>query len=267
MSVATRTMMILLALALSGGGSHAWAQRGLGGGGLRVYGVGPRLGENIQLALQNQDRLGLSADQVQQLQDLQVGIQEEVLPLQQEIDALRSRIGLGDVAYAQGVGQLQSLMAEYQTAADPYRTRVVNILTPAQHTALQQMMYQTRPSWGRGYGRASVGFGAAPGAPAGRAWGTPPVTGRDTSAAPVQGTLPAVPYGYGYGMGRGRALGYAPGAAARVGRGLGRGAGLGLGRGLGAGRGAGAGIGRGLGRGAGGWAGRGGGRGFQRIRW
>ena len=265
MSVAKRTMMVLLALALSGWGSQAWAQRGLGGGGLRVYGVGPRLGENIQLALQNQDQLGLSADQVQQLQDLQIGIQEEVLPLQQEIDALRSRIGLGDVAYAQGVGQLQALMAEYQTAADPYRTRVVNILTPAQHTALQQMMYRTRPYGGRGYGRGSVGFGAAPGAPAGRAWGTPPVTGRDTSAAPVQGNLPAVPYGYGYGLGRGRALGYAPGAAAGLGRGLGRGAGLG--RGLGAGRGAGVGMGRGMGRGAGGWAGRGGGRGFWRIRW
>lgn len=249
MSMAKRILLVLVALALSGAGDPAWAQRGLGGGGLRVNGVGPRLGENIQLALQNRDRLGLSSDQVTRLQELQSGVEADILPLRREIDALRSNIMTDGVGHTRGWPRLQDLLAELDVVAEPYRTGVANVLTPEQHTALQQMMFSSRPYGGRGYGRAGTGFRPVPGSVSNTLPGAP------------RGTVPPRPYGLG--RGGGRALGL--GAGAVPGRGLARGIGLGFGRGMGGGLAMGAG--RGIARGAGRWAGRSGGRGFRRIRW
>lgn len=180
-----RPVILLLTLALSltlaGPASAQWAAAG---GGLRVYGLGPRLGENIHLALQNRDVLGLSSNQIAQLEDLQAGLEREVTPVEQEIDALRAGIRGGDVAYAEGQARLEDLLVRFETLAEPYRAGVAETLTPEQHATLQRMLYDSRPYVGRGYGRQSYG------------------------------------YGYGYGAGYGAGYGYRPGWGA--GRGPGR---------------------------------------------
>jgi hypothetical protein len=191
----------ILALAVCVEGNPVSAQQGVGGTGLRVYGVGPRLGENVQLALQNQQALGLSSEQVARLQDLQSGIEREIDPLETEIDAARLSLQTGSVSYTEGQARLQELLTRLETAAQPYRTAVAEILTANQHAALQQMLYATRPWWTPGYGRAGVGWGVvAPG-----------------------------PYGYGRGLGVVAPGAYGYGRGFGVGRGWGRGPGRGMG--------------------------------------
>jgi len=164
MSFTKRMSTAFLLFALAGVVSPVAAQWGVGGQGLRVYGVGPRLGENIELALQYRDRLALSSEQVARLQQLQSGVERDVTPLGREIDVLRSSIGTGGVPYTEGQARLQSLLAEFEVAAEPYRTGVTNVLTPEQHVTLQRMLYDSRPYVGIGYGRAAAGYGrAAPG--------------------------------------------------------------------------------------------------------
>jgi hypothetical protein len=209
MSCMKRALVITLALALSGGGAFLSAQRGLGGQGLGMYGLGPRLGENITLALEHQEHLQLTGDQVDALLLLQEGIREDVEPLGQEIDGLRASILAGDVSSLEGVTLLQDLFVAYETAADPYRIQVANLLSPAQHQALQGIMWETRPYYGRGLGLYGAGVGGAGYLGAGQSvW-----MGRA-----------------GLGLGRGAGMGIGLGRGARgMGRGLGRGGGRGLG--------------------------------------
>ncbi len=204
MFFAKRVATGLIVLAMAGAANPASAQVGR-----RIFGVGPRLGENIQLALQNQDRLGLSSDQVGRLQELQSGVERDVMPLETEIEAIRSSLQTGNVGYAEGQTRLQDLLVRYETAAEPYRAGVNEVLTPSQHDTLRLMMFDTRPYPQMGYGWAGVGYGRAG----------------------VGYARPGVGYGYGYGYGYGRAgVGY--GRAARGmawgGRGFGRGAGWGF---------------------------------------
>ncbi len=197
MSFTKRVATGFILLAMAWAASPASAQPGPAGVGRRVFGVGPRLGENIQLALQHQDRLGLSSEQVARLQDLQSGVERDVTPLQEEIDALRASLRTGGVAYVEGQARLQDLLARFETAAEPYRTGMNEVLDPSQHDALQRMMYDSRPYPQMGYGWAGAGFGRA---------------------------------GVGYGrLARGAAWG-GRGAGRGVGRGVGRGAGWGFGR-------------------------------------
>jgi hypothetical protein len=219
-------LVLALALAVSGGGFLASAQQGPGSRGLGLYGVGPRLGENVTFALELQAELGLSAEQVRALQTVQEGIQRDVVPLDAEIENIRAGILAGSMNSVDGLAMLRELSAEYQVVANPYRAQVAAILTPEQHQMLQGVMWETRPWGGRGLGSgAVVGAAGVPGVGTGVAWGGA------VGVAPVAGL----------GLGRGAGLG------------LGRGVGLGVGRaaGLGLGRGAGRGLGRGLGRGAG----------------
>lgn len=164
MSSIKQTLVIVVALAVSGAGSEAWAQRGAGWGGYGVNGIGPRLGENIGLALQNSDRLGLSEEQVAGLRTLQAGVEQEVAPLEAEVEALRAGMRTGEVSYATGAGELRTLLTELDSVSEPYRQRVAEILTPDQHLTLQGMMYDTRPYPGGWYGRAGPGVGV-------RSWG------------------------------------------------------------------------------------------------
>jgi hypothetical protein len=210
-------LFLAVALAVAGGGDQLTAQRGRGGGGLGIYGFGPRLGENIQLALDNQDHLGLSGEQVASLQDLLSGIQDELGPLQAGIDDLRYRIIGGEVERVDGIESLQALLEDYESAAAPFRTEVTRILTADQHMELQNIMWATRPGPGTGWGAG------------------PDLT---VGTAPGLGPAPASAYGPGLGLGRGY----------YGGRGPGRGAGLGRGAGVRAGRGFYRGYPRGLGR-------------------
>jgi hypothetical protein len=205
MSATRWTMVTMLALALSGGGSFLSAQQGRTGTGLGVYGLGPRLGENVQYALELRDQLGLSADQIASLNALQDGISRDVEPVAAEIETLRGRLMAGEVDGVSGIDQLQGLLVQYQAAAAPYRIQVGTILTPAQHETLQTVMWNSRPVSGQGLYGAGMGLGV----------------GLD----------------YGLGLGQGAGLARPRGLGVGLGRGLGRGAGRVLGRGMGRGRG------------------------------
>ncbi len=171
MSLTKGGVVMVVALAVAGGGNSLTAQRGLGGGGgLGVYGFGPRLGENIELTLQLQEQLKLSGEQVSALQELQVGIQQDVAPLEAELDALRARVVSGEVTRFAGVSQLQDLFTRYEAAATPYRTGVATILSADQHLELQVLMYETRPGAQGFLGVAGSGFGRGVGRGFGRGY-------------------------------------------------------------------------------------------------
>lgn len=195
-----RCLATLLLLALAGGGEALSAQRALGGGGLGLRGLGPRLGENLDMVLQHQSQLGLSAEQLAALQKIRAGIQRDVEPLGALMDDLRGGILRGEVAGSQGWNQLQELWAEYDIVAEPYRTEVASVLSASQHQTLQQLMFATRTpaGWGRGWESVAapgVGWGAGRGALGmggrGAGWGAAPgvgwVGGRGAGWAPGRG--------------------------------------------------------------------------------
>jgi hypothetical protein len=194
----TSALLILLALAV---GFHpASAQRGLMRGGFGVYGFGPRLGENVEFALEFQSQLGLTTDQVAALEAIREGIATDVAPLQTELEDLRAQIVSGDRTR---IGDLLGVRDLLEAASAPYRAEIAAILSPEQHLALQREMFGTGP-WAR---------------------------------SGVRGAAPNLGARVGFGLGQGSALGLGRGAGLRLGRGygagLGRGAGLGLGRGFG----------------------------------
>jgi len=195
MSLTNRGLAVFIALALAGGGNSLTAQRGFGAGeGLGVFGLGPRLGENIELALLLQEQLSLSGEQVGALQELQIAIQQDVAPLEAEIYALRARFISGEVTRFEDVSQLQDLLTRYEAAATPYRTGVATILTADQHGELQGLMYNTRPGSGAYLGRAGLGIGRGVALGAGRA-----MVGRGAGV------------GWGRGVGRGFSRGFVRG--------------------------------------------------------
>jgi len=187
-------LVMLVALAVSGGGHPISAQQGYGGGGLGLYGVGPRLGENVTLALEFQDQLGLSQNQVASLQLLQAGILQDVAPLEAEIDGVRASILAGEVSFVDGLALLQGLRGEFQAASAPYRVEVDAVLTPPQHQTLQDIMWETRPLQAQTLGTPGTGLGR----------------------------------GAGFGLGWSGRMGLGRGAGLGVGRGTGRGQGRGL---------------------------------------
>lgn len=161
----TSTLVVALGLFITLGLSGAWADAGaqtvpgggygVYGGGYGVYGAGPRLGENVELALANADRLGLTEAQVVELQAIGEGVRREVVPLQEELASLRARISSGAVTYGESAGLLRGLLVEIDEVAAPYRRGVAETLTPEQHAELRRMMYATRAYPGWGYGRGS----------------------------------------------------------------------------------------------------------------
>lgn len=185
--------VLLLTLFLAGGGNLLQAQQGLAGGGLGLNGVGPRLGENVALALELQSELGLSGDQVQSLQNLQSGIAQDVEPVEAEINAIRAGIQSGSTPARDGLLQLQALYDEYQVVAEPYRTEVAAVLTPQQHQTLQGIMFDSRPY--------AAGLGLRGGVALNR--GTRLGVGQGVGLGAVRGAG----RGYGRGIGAGRARG------------------------------------------------------------
>lgn len=211
MTAMARTLSVTLLPILAAGASPLLAQRGLARGGLGLYGYGPRLGENVELALEYRDRLGLSQEQVLALEDLQTGILGEVAPLQMEIEELRAQIISGEFDRVDGILALKDLRAELDAVAAPYRAGVTSILTVQQHAALRGILWSTRPGVEASWETRS---GGVPGIGPGVAYG---------------GRFGAGPYGRrgaGPGWGGGAWGGRGPGARAGFYRG--RGAGLGF---------------------------------------
>ncbi len=163
MSALRRAMMVVLALVLSGGLNGVMGQRGLRGGGLGLHGLGPRLGGNVELALEHQEGLSLTAQQIASLQEMRTGIQQNVAPLEVEITNLRTLIMEDEVDREEGLTRLRQLLEQYRTAADPYRSGVTTILTVDQHRRLQAQVQSDRGAEGRLLGRAGGGRGVGRG--------------------------------------------------------------------------------------------------------
>ncbi len=207
MSMNNRILVLAFVLALTLGAVPLSAQPGAAGGGLGLYGFGPRLGENVQLALENQTQLGLSSEQVASLQELQRGIEENVRPVEGEIENLRARVLAGEVNRVDGLSELRTLLAEYQAAAAPFRTGVAGVLTAEQHAVLQGMMWNSWPGQ-----RMNPAAMAVPGlrqrAPLGPPMGLGPGAyggwGRGAGVRPYGGRGPGFRAYGGGGMGVGR---------------------------------------------------------------
>jgi hypothetical protein len=176
-----------LALAVGFGAAPLQAQRG---GGFRGPAAGPRAGRSIEAILENQEALGLTQEQLAEVQDIQKVLEADVLPRAEEIKALRDQIRAGEIDRDEGLRQLQALRGEMMTASAPLRGRVQEILTVEQHSRLQETMWESRP--GRGSGGAFQGRGRGR-MPRGQ------VRGSRGGLAPRQGWN---------GQGRGPALGF-----------------------------------------------------------
>jgi hypothetical protein len=153
--------MVFLLLALSGGGEILSAQRALGRVGQGIFGLGPRLGENVALALDLQRELDLSTQQIEALEALGAEMETHLGPLEDELDFLREEMMNAEVGWSEGTLRLRESLAHYQEAAEPFRNGVADILSEEQHLLLQAAMFDTRPVYGRGLGRGVAG---APGA-------------------------------------------------------------------------------------------------------
>lgn len=148
----SRTWMgSLLVLVLLGGSTlslEAQPRRGPWAGG------GPFVGQAVEKALENQQKLGLTRDQVSQLQELKRILDTQVTPLAEEMKTLREKIRSGQVERNEGLREMQALAGRLMEAAAPLRGRMPEILTEAQHRQLREILRAERPA-----GRGGLGLG------------------------------------------------------------------------------------------------------------
>jgi hypothetical protein len=134
------------------------------------------MGRSLELALENQETLGLSGQQVAELQGLKTVMDRDVDGLIEQMGALRESVRSGEVERDEGFRQMEALRGELITASAPLRGRVQEILTVEQHTELQRLVRAERPGLGRGgafRGGWARGFrGGSAGALRGRLGGT-----------------------------------------------------------------------------------------------
>jgi len=141
----------------------AWPAEGQQGPGIRGQRMGgpggPFLGQSVNVALENQDQLELTQDQVAQLQEMKMILDGDVAGLAEEMKTLRESIRNGDVAWDEGQRRMGVLRGELISASSPLQGRVQEIFTVEQHNKLQPLVWQNRPGLGRG--RAAQGRSGA----------------------------------------------------------------------------------------------------------
>ena len=126
------------------------AQRGQGFRGQGFRGPqGPNMGYSLELALEHQDELELTQDQVARLLEVKALIDGDVGGLVEEMNELRENIRAGEVEWDEGGRQIQALRGELITASAPLRGRAQEILTVEQHNKLQPLVRQDRLGGGR----------------------------------------------------------------------------------------------------------------------
>jgi hypothetical protein len=108
------------------------------------------MGRSLEIALEHQEDLGLSGDQIAQLTEMKAVIDQDLNPLSEEIKILREGIRSGEVDREDGMRQMQELQGRFLTASAPLRGRVQEIFTVEQHQKLQPLVWQGRPGVGRG---------------------------------------------------------------------------------------------------------------------
>lgn len=169
-------LMVVMAVAMGMGALPLQAQRG---GIARGMGAGPNMGSSLDILLENREEVGLTGDQLGELEALKATLDSNVTPLIEEIRALRDQIRAGETDGNEGYRQLQALRGELLVASAPLQGRIQEILTVEQHRALQLQMRANRPGLGMGgaafqgrAGRARAFQGRAVGRGAGRFGGS-----------------------------------------------------------------------------------------------
>ena len=140
----------------------------------RDVGGAPPLERSVGLALEGRDSLGLSGEQVQQLEALRTEIRDETTALRDQMRELREE-ALGDR------GAVRERMAEFQERArelrEGQRGRFDDILSQEQRDRLGELMRRSGPRRPDGRGRGGArGRGFRPGAgpdPGGTGGGRP----------------------------------------------------------------------------------------------
>ena len=156
-----------LIVALGAAAGPVEAQRGFGGrgGGFRDS-AGPNLGNSVAVAIEHQEELELTSEQVAQLQEMKSVLDSEIAGLVEEMNTLREGIRSGDLDRGEGFRQMDVLRGQLITASAPLKGRVQEILTVDQHKKLQPIVWEGRPGLGRaGAARGGQGVGVRP-----RAW-------------------------------------------------------------------------------------------------
>lgn len=158
-----------MAVALSVAVVPVQGQRGQGirGPGARGAG-GPFFGQSVDVALENQEALGLSQEQVQELTGLKGVLDGEMATLVGDMKALQEGIRNGDVDRDEGSRQLTAMRGELMTASAPLQGRIQEVLTVEQHNKLQPLVQEGRPAYGRSGGQGARGGVAFQGQRGGR---------------------------------------------------------------------------------------------------
>jgi len=153
-----------LIIALGAFAGQVEAQRGFGGrGGGFQDPAGPNLGNSVRVAIEHQEDLGLSGEQVAQLQEMESVLESEIAGLVEEMNTLREGIRSGDLDREEGFRQMDALRGELITASAPLKGRVQEILTVDQHRKLQPIVWEGRPGLGRaGAALGGQGVGVTP---------------------------------------------------------------------------------------------------------
>lgn len=125
-------------------------QRGQGIRGPGVRGAGgPFFGQSVNVALENQEALGLSQEQVQELTGFKGVLDGQMATLVEDMKVLQEGIRNGDVDRDEGGRQLTAMRGELMTASAPLQGRIQEVLTVEQHNKLQPLVQQGRPAYGR----------------------------------------------------------------------------------------------------------------------
>ena len=166
-----------MAVALSVAVVPVQGQRGQGARGPGARGAGgPFFGQSVDVALENQEALGLDQEQVQELTGLKGVLDGEVATLVGEMKALHEGIRSGDVDRDEGMRELTALRGEFITASAPLQGRIQEVLTVEQHNKLQPLVREGRTAFGRSgpqgaRGRSALGRSGAQGGRVGAGFG------------------------------------------------------------------------------------------------
>lgn len=136
--------VLTLALLVGAVGVEAQGPGGRGGGAGGAGGgmMMADLGRVLEVALANEETLGFSAEQVEQLAGLKVEVDRALEPHRRELDAFRGGGGRDGGGMARGGNReaMRALMQRVQEATAPHRARFQEITTPAQREALVPLL-------------------------------------------------------------------------------------------------------------------------------